>query len=191
MRTVKDPEVRKQEILEGAIRFFTQKGYDKTTITDIAKELNISQGLCYRYFSSKEEIYDAAIDEYAGYIVNEYLKNRQTDRSIHYWIDSIADSLRNLTEAEKDQPDFYKLFHSSQNKKMHNELFLRVVEKLIPHITDILKKAKQKGEIKIDDCEGIATFGLYGEIGMFFAEGLSIEERIDKIKKAWYKLLDL
>ncbi|MGN1167575.1 MAG: TetR/AcrR family transcriptional regulator, partial [Lachnospiraceae bacterium] len=61
MRTVKEPDVRKQEILDGAIRVFARKGYDKTTIADIAKALNISQGLCYRYYSSKEEIYDAAL----------------------------------------------------------------------------------------------------------------------------------
>ena len=62
MRTVKEPDVRKKEILEGAIRVFARNGYDRTTISDIAKELNISQGLCYRYFSSKEDIYRAAIE---------------------------------------------------------------------------------------------------------------------------------
>ena len=57
MRTVKEPDVRKQEILDGAIRVFAEKGYDKTTIGILAKELGISQGLCYRYFSSKEASY--------------------------------------------------------------------------------------------------------------------------------------
>ena len=63
MRTVKDPDTRKQEILSGALLVFAQKGYDKTTISDIARELGISQGLCYRYYASKEEIYDAAVEE--------------------------------------------------------------------------------------------------------------------------------
>lgn len=58
MRIVKDPEVRKKEILMGALKVFSKKGYDKTTITDIAKELVISQGLCYRYYASKEDIYN-------------------------------------------------------------------------------------------------------------------------------------
>ena len=63
MRTVKDPDTRKQEILSGALLVFARKGYDKTTISDIARELGISQGLCYRYYASKEEIYDAAVEE--------------------------------------------------------------------------------------------------------------------------------
>ena len=69
MRTVKQPDVRKQEILDGAIRVFAKNGYDRTTIAGIAKELNISQGLCYRYFPSKEDIYHAAIEKYADLIL--------------------------------------------------------------------------------------------------------------------------
>ena len=53
VRIIKDPEERKQEIIEAALHLFSQKGYEHTTIQDIAKYLNISQGLCYRYFKSK------------------------------------------------------------------------------------------------------------------------------------------
>ena len=53
VRIIKDPEERKQEIIEAALHLFSQKGYEHTTIQDIAKYLNISQGLCYRYFNLK------------------------------------------------------------------------------------------------------------------------------------------
>ena len=53
MRIVKGPEERRQEIVDGAIRVFARKGYEKTAISDIAGEIGISQGLCYRYFPSK------------------------------------------------------------------------------------------------------------------------------------------
>ena len=36
MRIVKEPEERKQEILETAMRLFYEKGYEKTSIADIA-----------------------------------------------------------------------------------------------------------------------------------------------------------
>ena len=50
VRIIKDPEERKQEIIEAALHLFSQKGYEHTTIQDIAKYLNISQGLCYSLF---------------------------------------------------------------------------------------------------------------------------------------------
>ena len=53
MRVTKEPEVRKQEILDTALKLFGENGYEKTSITDIAKAIGVAQGLCYRYFPSK------------------------------------------------------------------------------------------------------------------------------------------
>lgn len=46
MRISKEPEERKQEILETAIKLFSVNGFEKTSISDIAKEIGIAQGLC-------------------------------------------------------------------------------------------------------------------------------------------------
>ena len=54
MRVTKEPEVRKQEILDTALKLFGENGYEKTSITDIAKAIGVAQGLCYRYFPSKK-----------------------------------------------------------------------------------------------------------------------------------------
>ena len=40
----------------------------------LTKEIGVSQGLCYRYYASKEEIYDAALDKYASYIAEQNRK---------------------------------------------------------------------------------------------------------------------
>src|ERR687898_3577817 len=42
-------------ILEAALRLFADKGYEATTMRDVAREAEVSLGLAYRYFSSKEE----------------------------------------------------------------------------------------------------------------------------------------
>ena len=65
MRITKDPQERKQEILETAMRLFQEKGYEKTSISDIAKAIGVAQGLCYRYFPSKEVLFDEVVDQYA------------------------------------------------------------------------------------------------------------------------------
>lgn len=71
MRIVKGPQERKQEIVEAALELFSQKGYEHTTIQDIAEKLNISQGLCYRYFSSKSDIFMAAAEYYAQQVIKQ------------------------------------------------------------------------------------------------------------------------
>ena len=45
MRITKEPEERKQEILDTAMRIFYEKGYEKTSIADIAKAIGVTQGL--------------------------------------------------------------------------------------------------------------------------------------------------
>ena len=191
MRIVKDPDERKQEIIDGAIRLFAEKGYDKTSISDIAKSLGISQGLCYRYFESKEQIYDAAIEEYANLIVGQNLKKHDSAKTIKELIYGITESIDNFTAVEKENEDLYRFFHSPNSKRMHNELFLQVIKKLLPHVTDILENEVQKGEIHIDDPKTIATFGLYGQMGMFLNDDISDTERMKKIRSSWFQLLGL
>ena len=42
MRITKEPEVRKQEILDTALKLFGENGYEKTSITDIAKAIGVA-----------------------------------------------------------------------------------------------------------------------------------------------------
>lgn len=65
IRVSKEPDQRRQEIIETALTLFAEKGYENTTIQDIAKRMNVSPGLCYRYFKSKTEIFAATSEHYA------------------------------------------------------------------------------------------------------------------------------
>ncbi|GKV69481.1 TetR family transcriptional regulator [Sporosarcina sp. NCCP-2716] len=44
---------KKEAIVQSAIRIFTEKGVEKTTISDIVKHAGIAQGTFYLYFPSK------------------------------------------------------------------------------------------------------------------------------------------
>lgn len=191
MRIVKDPDERKQEIIDGAIHRFAEKGYDKTSISDIAKSLGISQGLCYRYFASKEEIYDAAIEQYANLIVEQNMKRHVNVKTIREIVYETTKSIDNFTAVEKENTDLYQLFHSPGNRRMHNELSIRVVEKVIPHVAETIAKANETGELHVDDPQAIATFGLHGQMGIFMLEGITDEEKMSKIRSTWLQLLGL
>ncbi|QBD74745.1 TetR/AcrR family transcriptional regulator [Ktedonosporobacter rubrisoli] len=49
-------ELARQSILESALTLFGERGYEETTMREIAAEAGYSPGLTYRYFSSKEEL---------------------------------------------------------------------------------------------------------------------------------------
>ncbi len=46
----------RQRIIDTALHLFATKGYDQTTMRDIAAAADCSLGLTYRYFASKEEL---------------------------------------------------------------------------------------------------------------------------------------
>ena len=183
-RITKAPEERRQEIIDTALKVFYEKGYEKTSISDIAREMDVAQGLCYRYFSSKEELFDTALDQYA---------QRQVDR-----ISRILDPHKTLTELIRQMPVFLdveeedsyaqKLCHESGNIKFHNQLSLKVCEKLQPIVEKLLTEAGDRGKIHIEDPETAASFCVYGQLGILLDQKVSARERTERIRRF---LLDL
>jgi len=51
----------RQHIVEAADRLFYEKGFEATSFTDIANEVELSRGNFYYHFKSKDEILDAVI----------------------------------------------------------------------------------------------------------------------------------
>ncbi|MBN2963354.1 TetR/AcrR family transcriptional regulator [Sulfurospirillum sp. T05] len=62
-----------EQILEGSLRLFSQKGFFATTMPDIARFLSMSPGNIYNYFASKEELAKAVIT-YSSKILGEEVR---------------------------------------------------------------------------------------------------------------------
>ena len=54
-------ENREQRILDAAADLIVHFGYDKTTVSDIAREAGISKGAIYLHFSSKDSLFEALL----------------------------------------------------------------------------------------------------------------------------------
>ena len=54
-------ELREQRILDVAANLFVHYGYDKTTVSDIAREAGISKGAVYLQFKGKQELLESLI----------------------------------------------------------------------------------------------------------------------------------
>lgn len=61
-RTPKVVEDRREQIIDAAMYVFAQKGFTRATNKDIAREAEITPGLIYHYFESKEALLKAIID---------------------------------------------------------------------------------------------------------------------------------
>ena len=178
MRITKEPEERKQEILDTAMRLFYEKGYEKTSIADIAKNIGVAQGLCYRYFPSKEALFDSAIEQYAEKLVNRFSVPSHHDKIT---LKEFIETMPIMVETEDNA--YYKTLHVVENKKFHDQLTLIVCEKLSRIVANVLEHAKEEGEISIDDTRSAALFCVYGQIGILLSKNYTAEEKEKHIRE--------
>src|SRR5476649_1542736 len=87
-RTLKNPDVRRLEILAAAEKLFEKTGYEKTSVEAIIQEAGIAKGTFYYYFKAKKDILKALVD--------------QTALKMTEYFDSILE-MKNLTAVQKLQ----------------------------------------------------------------------------------------
>jgi AcrR family transcriptional regulator len=56
------PEARRKQIVRAAYAVLIDKGYERTSIADIARHAQLGHGTVYRYFSGKRELLDHVFD---------------------------------------------------------------------------------------------------------------------------------
>jgi len=190
---LKDPEVRKQEILDTAMKLFHEKGYDATSIADIAKAMNVVPGLCYRYFSSKHEIFDMAIKEYAKESCQEAIAIIQ-DRTKSF--KERIETCGLIMLHKEDNSKHHDFFHNAGNETFHLQLIIEMINYLTPYISKELSVQNDAGEIAVDNPELMTKFILFGEATLLLsplvdAQGNPLEEQVKQTQDYICKLLDI
>lgn len=183
MRNIKAPEVRKLEIMDCAMELFAQKGYENTTMNDIARELSIAVGLCYHYFSSKQILYCEALSSYAKSCTVDFTAVFQKGLPL----EECRTELRQCLAAIEEKAKYHEFF--DKNKEFHNQLDRAIAEEMMPYVVEYLKVLNARGEISVEHPEIIAAFILYGEIPILSNEEMSMDNRISIIQGIIEKLL--
>jgi AcrR family transcriptional regulator len=97
-------ERRRQEIIFAALELFVSKGYASTKVADIAKRVNMSTGLLFHYFESKEKLYEELVR--IGLEGTNYPKEQKCDHAIDYF----SQFTTQLFEYMRQQPMVAKIF---------------------------------------------------------------------------------
>ncbi len=71
--------LKKNMILEAARKHFTEYGYDKTRLADIAKDLNIGVGTIYNHFESKERLFSAFLSKSLREIIINFINKAKAE----------------------------------------------------------------------------------------------------------------
>lgn len=143
MRIVKEYGERKREILAIAQKLFLQKGYDKCSVNDILKEIGIAKGTFYYYFSSKEEVLDAIIEQLVIKVCLrvERIVEQPFESSLEKLL-AVAMAMRVKNQLEEGLLDE---LHRPDNALMHQKSLVALEEAMLPYFVEVIKEGIQSG----------------------------------------------
>ena len=142
MRDVKDPEIRRAEIMDAAMLLFMEKGYANTTTQDIVDKVNISRGLLYYHFKNKEDILYCLVERYSEKLLREiHVIINDDDKTaiekIRAFIDATIISTDNVSA---EGTELQKTVDLEENRYMLDKLSHKLIEKLTIYFERIINQ---------------------------------------------------
>ena len=149
---------RISDIIAAAQNRFGAYGWEKTSVSEIAADLNMSKGSIYYYFPDKESLYKAVIE-----------------KEQHIFLQEVKDQLQGMTDAPEMLREFTRinlkffktllnLSRSKLNEIATNPVIRQFMCELqkneVVLLCDVFKKGTEKGTFKIDNYEEIANLFL-------------------------------
>ncbi len=174
-RTVKAPDVRRNEILDTAQRLFYQQGYEQTSVQDVITGIGIAKGTFYHYFNSKLNLLDAVIERMVEQtlqsleplVANDQLSAPEKFRR---FFSDLADW---KIENKAFFLDLIDILYKDENAILLHKVRAASAEKTVPLLTKIIEQGIVEGVF--------ATEYPADTAGIMFHIGQSLSDTLVKI----------
>lgn len=167
-------EARRQQILDAASSCFSRRGFHQATMQDICREAELSPGAVYRYFTSKEEIIAAMVDERRREGVDMIEAVRRERHDTLAVLDELAEVFFSKLEDTRGCAVDIELWAEAQSSPRIRDLVNFDMCNVADAFTDIVRTAQARGEVNPDlDARAIARV-----MNSFFL-GLVLQKSID------------
>lgn len=151
-RRLREKEARRQQILESARDLFFEKGFEGTTIDEIAERSELSKGAIYLYFPSKEEIYFTLMEEGSNILHDMLAKGAQGKLPADSLLRRIGHAYFNFY---REYPGYFRMlflyYGSLTHKNISTELCARCEQqaaKSLALVAGIIDQGIQEGIFK-------------------------------------------
>lgn len=142
-------EQRRQKILIAAKQVFIRKGYEPATMKDIVEETRMSQGWIYLYFQTKDEIFEALLEQMDK-------EHEQAVKELLATAPCIWDVIKTLLAQQHHAllllpmnnllPAFYEYFLTGWRDEERKVRLLKRYENGIVHFIKLVQLGVERGE---------------------------------------------
>jgi AcrR family transcriptional regulator len=125
-------QLASQEILETALRLFTEQGYDETTIAQIAREAGVSQRTLFRYFGTKEDLLGGNQNRF-GQVLTDTISEQPAETGVWEALRAGVAAALALHGSREQALERFRLLHNTPSLRAGwLEKRLRFQEDLLP-----------------------------------------------------------
>lgn len=89
----------RQRILQSAVRLFTRKGFEQTSIDEIMADAELTRGAFYAHFKSKQDLYAQAIA--SAPVFSIFAKCKPADMDDRMWVTKLVEAYLSRAHVEK------------------------------------------------------------------------------------------
>ncbi len=144
-------EQRKRDILKAALEEFSEKGYDKAVLDNVASKAGVAKGTLYLYYKDKQDLFSRTIlfviDNFIDLIKNIRFSNLSP-------LEKIEKLIKDQAEYFFNNRNLFNLFQMAYQKnlimsdKALVESLIERKRKIIDMFGEIVEEAKLQGKVK-------------------------------------------
>lgn len=187
-KTHDDSLETRKNILDSALRLFSRRGFERTSLSDIAKFSNVTRGAIYWHFENKEDLFialceDIEKDQFSGSYLYEASLGHEDDPlgKLREWLLMMSDP----QSANYLNSSIFSMIISILNGGSANELLKEKVMKFAVSrrlfITSVIRNAVEKGQLpeNLDVELAVEHLGMF-IVGFMYQSRISMTDTVLK-----------
>ncbi len=179
-------EKARERIIEQALKTFSERGYYRTRMTDIASELGVSKGAIYQYFESKDQLFIEAIihhGETRAEVVQRFLGTGSLkSMSTGEFFDEMLQVRLSSVPLNVD------LFREMDRNDVLRKKLVEVAEGWGRRLVELVDQLKRKGEVRADVDSSSLSRGILAMRDGLYSQ-LMMGAETSEVREAWVDVM--
>ncbi len=164
------PEVRRAQILDGALQVFGTRGYHAATMDELVVACGLSKGSLYWHFDSKEDVFLALFDAFVEESFEAFDEAAEHQSAVEALRSGFHDLLERLTQHGPMMPAWLEFLAHPEARRR----FAAVYDQTRAVLADLLHRAAEEGDVRKD----LSALGMATAL-VAAAEGLVLQAVVD------------
>jgi AcrR family transcriptional regulator len=154
-RKLRQGPVTREQILDSSLRLFSEKGFARTSVRDIAQAAGITDAAIYYHFASKRELFEALIEERGFTAALEELETIEVTVGPEEGIHQLAEAALNFIYRNRDLMKVL-MVEAMADDPVATEEYQILSERWRKAEARILRFYAERGLLRTEDCDELA-----------------------------------